>query len=550
MLNQLRLKFSETGELKLSAKGVTIFVGPNNSGKSLLLKEFESLFEVHPMPSNLRIIEDYEIDWPENDRIDAMISEMKALGPNDLPVGEVALGRLSPVHGRQVTTINEDAIRRSAEYKTDKNWFTTQILRWGVIRLDGRSRFDLTNDQNGGDLLGPSQNILMQLFKNDTLRDEIRKVIYEAFGLYLVIDPTNLGVLRLRLSETTPLDDEQSLNDAARSFHSSAMHIKDASDGVQAFTGIIQAVSGGHYHTILVDEPEAFLHPPLARKLGRNLATISSERKSGLFAATHSADFLMGCVEASAEVRVVRLEYNQGRSRARTIDPKRLESFFKNPLMRSANVVSGLFHDGVVICESDNDRAFYGEIYHRLASEEVGYPSILFVNAQNKQTIKDIMGPLREFGVPAAAIPDIDIIKDGGKTWSDWMDAANIPEALQSGYASQRSVLKAAFEGSGKDMKRDGGIEILNKTDKAAANEFFDNLENYGIFAVRRGELEDWLDYLDVEGRKTDWTIRMFEVFGSDPKDASYVRPQEGDVWEFMRGILSWIRNSARKGTS
>ena len=43
--------------------------------------------------------------------------------------------------------------------------------------------------------------------------------------------------------------------------------------------------------------------------------------------------------------------------------------------MRSANVVSALFHDGVVVTEGDNDRVFYAEIYHRLASQEKGYPS-------------------------------------------------------------------------------------------------------------------------------------------------------------------------------
>jgi predicted ATPase len=46
-----------------------------------------------------------------------------------------------------------------------------------------------------------------------------------------------------------------------------------ASDGVQAFVGIVCAVLWGDYRAILIDEPEAFLHPPLARKLGRQLTT-------------------------------------------------------------------------------------------------------------------------------------------------------------------------------------------------------------------------------------------------------------------------------------
>jgi hypothetical protein len=68
-----------------------------------------------------------------------------------------------------------------------------------------------------------------------------------------------------------------------------------------------------------------------------------------------------------------------------------------------------------------------------LAETEKGYPSLLFVNAQNKQTIRDIIGPLRAFGVPAAAIVDVDILKDGGGDWIPWIKAAHVPAALHVG---------------------------------------------------------------------------------------------------------------------
>jgi len=56
----------------------------------------------------------------------------------------------------------------------------------------------------------------------------------------------------------------------------------------------------------------------------------------------------------------MRLEYADGKSRGKMVDPAKLEAFFKRPLMRSANVMSALFYDGVIVTESDNDRAFYG----------------------------------------------------------------------------------------------------------------------------------------------------------------------------------------------
>jgi hypothetical protein len=418
------------------------------------------------------------------------------------------------------------------------------------LRLDGRSRFNLTNDQAGGDLLAPPANVLAHLFQDDVARKKVRELIKDAFGLTFAIDPTSLGALRIRLSRQGPLTDEQSLNEVARTFYKKALHIKDASDGVQAFTGIVTAVMSGEFHTILVDEPEAFLHPPLARRLGTNLATLATQRSGALLASTHSSDFLMGCVQATKDVRVVRLEYIDGKSQGRMVDPVELENLFKAPLMRSANAISGLFYDGVVVTESDNDRAFYGEIYHRLASANGDYPSILFINAQNKQTIKNIIEPLRKFGVPAAAIPDIDILKDGGKTWIEWLKAAHIPDALHTGFAAQRASIKDRFDAAGRDMKAHGGVNALPAADKQAAEQLFQTLAEYGIFVVPGGELEHWLAALSVPGKKTDWTVAMLERLGSDPADRNYVQPATGDVWDFIAMVVRWVRNGARKGTS
>jgi hypothetical protein len=549
MLSSITLKFTQHEDLVLPTSGITIFVGPNNSGKSLALREVEQAFTVHPFPSGLNILRDYEIKWPTLEEVNKSVEKFELLQPEGMAIDNVLVGRISPNGGREAHHVNKSSLLSIAGQKNDKNWMATQFLRWGVIRLDGRSRFNLTNDQNAGDLLSVPQNILAHLFQDDAARKKVRTLVKDALGLYFVVDPTDLGKFRIRLSRTEPLADEQSLNEPARKFHKLATHIKDTSDGVQAFTGIVTAVMSGEFHTVLVDEPEAFLHPPLARKLGRHLGNLAIERGGALLASTHSPDFLMGCIQATKDVRVVRLEYRNGKSRGRMVDPSQLEKLFKNPLMRSANAISGLFYDGVVVTESDNDRAFYAEIYHRLLTDSGDLPSVLFVNAQNKQTIKDIIGPLRKFGVPAAAISDVDIIKDGGKTWTDWLDAAQVPTALHNGYQAQRAAIKICFEASGKEMKTDGGVSILAGSDKLAAEQLLDVLAEYGVFVVRRGELENWLSSLGVPGKKTNWTVAMLERLGSDPSDASYVHPASGDVWDFIRGVIDWIKDPARRGT-
>lgn len=548
MLQSVKVKFSETGSFDLEVKGITLFVGPNNSGKSLLLREIETISSTDTPPNNLKIVSDFDIEWPDETALHKIIETAKENTPSGVPLGHVEFKRLTPNGQRDASNISIAHLQHCVSQKTQKSWIARSLIRWGIIRLDGRSRFNLTNDQQGGDLEKPPQNILANLFQDEVARASVRTLVKDAFNVNLYVDPTNLGQLRIKLADGEIPTDEQSLNAVAREFYRGATHIKDASDGVQAFTGIVAAILSGEYHTILIDEPEAFLHPPLARKLGKSLATIASERNGTLMASTHSPDFLMGCVQASQSVKVVRLEYSQGKSRAKSIDPESLKTFLNRPLMRSTNVISGLFHDGVIVTESDNDRAFYSEIFYRLAEGKPDYPSILFINAQNKQTIQEIIGPLRGFGVPAVAITDIDIVKDGGNTWTNWLKAANLPKASYTSFGQQRSSVNNALQSTNKNMKTDGGLELLDKDDRLAADMFFDSLESFGVFPVRLGEVENWLPHLNVPGKKTDWTVAMLERLGSDTSDMSYVRPADDDVWAFLEKIVAWIKNSARKG--
>ena len=111
-----------------------------------------------------------------------------------------------------------------------------------------------------------------------------------------------------------------------------------------------------------------------------------------------------------------------------------------------------------------------------------------------------------------------------------------------------RSLLKAKFNELGKEMKKDGGVEALPDSEREAANNFFNQLEEYGLFVARNGEVEHWLSYLGVTAHKSIWLSAIFERMGSDSKDPNYVKPREGDVWGFMGKISQWMMDDNRKG--
>jgi hypothetical protein len=111
---------------------------------------------------------------------------------------------------------------------------------------------------------------------------------------------------------------------------------------------------------------------------------------------------------------------------------------------------------------------------------------------------------------------------------------------LRPTFQSLRKTSNDFFQELSADPKREG-ISILSKNNKKTIDKFISDLEEYGAFIVEDGELEKWLPYLDVKNRKEDWLVAMFTRLKSDPNDVEYVKPSDGDVWDFIGKINNWI---------
>ncbi len=60
--------------------------------------------------------------------------------------------------------------------------------------------------------------------------------------------------------------------------------------------------------------------------------------------------------------------------------------------------------------------------------------------------------------------------------------------------------------------------------------------------------METWLTELNVPRAKHKWLREIFEKMGSDPTADTYVKPADGDVWEFMGRIRTWLVDTKRRG--
>lgn len=553
MIGKLKIKFGSTPlkpALETDLTPITVFVGPNNSGKSKVLLEIQN-FCNNGIASTTDVILN-EVVFTRLLDPDREINR-HILPPNQnefIHPDHILYGKgtwRNQIERKSLLQILSDPTSQRQQY-------CTYYVSFNTIRIDGESRINLIQPQPAGDLQAHPQNALSVLFKDNIKRKEVRRIIFDAFKKYFVIDPTNSGQLRIRLSDSEPLDEiqERGLHEDAIEFHRKALEITNASDGVKAFTGIITTIIAGDPKVILIDEPEAFLHPSLASNLGKEVSNSVNGSFKNLFVSTHSANFLMGCIQSGVPINIIRLTYSNNSPTARLLQSDKVLKLMRHPLLRSTGVLNGLFYEYVIVTEADSDRAFYQEINERLLAFDSikGIPNCLFLNAQNKQTIHEILRPLREMGIPCAAIVDVDVVKEGGTVWTNLLSSANVPSVTIHSTGTSRGHIKSAFDTKGINFKTNGGVDVLDNPEKEACNNLFDQLDEYGIFAVRKGELESWLKPLGTTASHSpEWLIEVFEKLGEDPSSLTYVKPSSGDIWDFMFKIKTWFSNPTRKGT-
>jgi len=552
MIKSIRLKFGSAQGMEhaeFNTTPVTVFVGPNNSGKSKVL------LEIHRFCSQgTKVVNDLILDEIVFEEFTLQLAEENiknvTLEPNKnetVRIDHVLVGK----RGTR-KSIPEAELLNALQHPNDRpQYFCPWFLSYNTIILDGENRINLIREQIGGDLQQPPQSSLQVLFRDDIKRKEVRRIIHDAFNSYFIIDPTNLGQLRIKLSKREPATDfeERGIHEDAVKYHAEAISIENTSDGVKAFTGIITEIIAGDPKVLLIDEPEAFLHPSLSYKLGKEVAHASAGTDKRIFVSTHSSNFVMGCIQSGTPINIVRLTYMNEQATARVLPNEKILRLMRNPLLRSTRVLEGLFFEFVIVTESDTDRAFYQEVNERLLAYKPswGISNCLFINAQNKQTIKTILKPLRSLGIPTSAIVDIDVIKEGGSVWTGFLESCFIPDISSGSLSHSRATIKNKLESTGNNMKR-GGLELLHETDKEAGNNFFNQLEEYGLFVVRKGELESWLPSLGSSGHGPNWLIETFEKMGEDPASDSYIKPSDNDVWEFMSRLKVWFSNPEKKG--
>src|SRR5262249_28063744 len=124
-------------------------------------------------------------------------------------------------------------------------------------------------------------------------------------------------------------------------------------DGIQAFCAILIPIIQHIRPLILLDEPEAFLHPPQIRRLARIIAS-ETPLQTQLVISTHSDDFVRGILDfASSRVSVIRMRRIRDRggevNRISKLDAESIGNLWRDPLLKTSDVLTSLFHEVAII---------------------------------------------------------------------------------------------------------------------------------------------------------------------------------------------------------
>jgi hypothetical protein len=218
----------------------------------------------------------------------------------------------------------------------------------------------------------------------------------------------------------------------------------------------------------LIDEPEAFLHPPQAQLLGNMLANHKPTERQ-LIVATHSGDFVRGVLSSKAEkISVVRITRDGGKNTAVKLNLDQIRLLWSDPILRFSNVLDGLFHESVVLCESDGDCRFFAALLESVESANELHTDALFTTTSGKHRMPIVASALVGLGVKTRVITDFDILRDitplrdvyealGGR-WTD----------IEKLWRSVKSSIEQRLSPVTRDQVRERICEVLDSSEDSS----------------------------------------------------------------------------------
>lgn len=518
------IKFSDDTTLQFDKNDIVVLVGPNNAGKSATLKEAATLLRTKNNKG--KVLKDITIE-KEGDESEFFIHlqsfSTKHYGGDPHP----------HYQGFGYNIYEPSAKSLWANYKNGLG----DLFSLFVNTLSTEQRIQAANPANNIKLTTQAiQHPIHFLQKDDTLEQRFSEYFRQAFGTDLIVHRNAGSEVPLYIGEKPiPKAGEDRVSSSYLRELEKLDLLHEQGDGMRSFVGVLLNAFISNHSILFIDEPEAFLHPPQARLLGKMLAKdLPSARQ--LFLATHSEDFLKGLLDANiSNLKIIRIQRDGSINRVSSLTSSDIDSIWNDSLLRHSNVLNGLFHSKVIICESDSDCRFFSAVLSaQYDNTNLIAPDILFIHCGGKHRIPTAIKALKKLNVPIKVISDFDVLNDLNPIKEIFEDLGGIWLDVESDWKLvKKEIEQKRPEFLTEDIKREIEAIFKSTTDRIFPKE--------GIIEIQRAlkKASAWSEAKEVgksfipSGNAT----QAFERLQIRLKEKGFLILEVGEVESFVKSV-------------
>lgn len=529
---------------------INIVIGANNSGKSQFLKEIRSTILGNTDGPNGPYV--YDTNNVITDSIDlALPKNVEELDDSYELTGHVVRGmngwrvrdfcnigtQLSPSGGYTYRSLpcsfslqddwraclNHLLQPNETDYPLEEKERQRQILQFlGPMFVDytgTEDRLLLSIGEPARGVRDDSYNTLSAALDVDETCSTISETVKRLFHKDIALDNTTSRQSVVPVV-SEDFSDYRNSHDSTEKllYMENATQLRNEGDGFRSYVTILLTVMGASKPILLMDEPEAFLHPTYAMELGKQLGTMLAESSAlhNAFISTHSSYFLQGILESAAsDLSLIRLKRNGDKSTFNIVDKDKIETL-KNRSDYSPQYIDALFSKKAILVEAPRDAIIYSAICDKIS--EIDNP--IFVSTNGKDAFKGVKEFYTASGLPCRCICDFDIINDRDK-FKNLMKAFSVDPAIRQKVLCATDNLKNIYhdlaiknKSDKKDItslikeryKKDVFIDIPDNVCRDCRNSLHD-LIRFGIYVLTTGELESLFEDSGIEHshNSDDW---------------------------------------------
>lgn len=549
------LEFEGNITVALDDDSILVIIGPNNTGKSATLNSIRSRIRQEiPLPSALKTL--------------------KLRRAPDLKGLKEELSAYRDMYGSYSVTGHSFHESNLSDWWDDNNESVgSYFAQQAISDLTTRARLADCDPQPAFDnrVENSANHPFQHMYRDPDLEEAISEVFHRAFKRDLIVHRAAGNTIPVYTGERptmAPGEDRVSRSYLERL--EKLDKLETQGDGVRSFVSIVARVITEKRMIQLIDEPEAFLHPPQAKLLSESIADLSASRQTII--ATHSSLVLQGLLNKHSErVSVIRLARPNNNPIASYLESAQVVELWRDPILRFSNILDGLFHDGVIITEADADCRFY-EALINASTEKKSRPDIHYTYSGGKDRLPTVISALIKLGVPVATIVDFDalnniqplrrIVEAHQGDWAtiehDWKTVKAAVEdkaVFLSGdkYKGEvtaqlkrygpgeivpkeilREIKKLTRQASPWDSVKDSGVAAVSAGEPTLAiKRLLKSLSSLGIFVAPNGEMEGFCR--SVGGHGPRWVEAILQRDVATDEELASARAFVGQIISFLK---------------